>query len=110
MDMFNEPGNCLLLAMLTDYGKADIQMLNDENLKCHLVESMYDPREGIIYQAGEEFTLMVNAPVVCEYCEYDHGWAVVRMYGGYCEGRTPVVKYVIATMTYAMEDNGLIPI
>ena len=42
MDMFNEPGNCLLLVMLTDYGKADIQMLNDENLKCCLVESMYN--------------------------------------------------------------------
>ena len=42
IDMFNESGNCLLMATLTDYGKADIQMLNDENLKCHLVESMYN--------------------------------------------------------------------
>lgn len=47
---------------------------------------MYDPHKGIIYQAGEEFTLTVDMPIVCEYCEYDHGWVVVRMYGGYCEG------------------------
>ena len=40
---FNEPGNCLLFATVTDYGKGMIQSVDDEKVKCRLVEPMFDP-------------------------------------------------------------------
>ena len=110
MTSFNEPGNCLIFVTLTDYGKATIQTLDEEKIDCCLVNPLYDPRDGIVYEISEEFNLLTDLPVTRDMCEYDHGWAIVQLYAGHVEGREPLEGYVIVTMTYMMEDNGLIPI
>jgi len=66
---FNEPGNSLIFATLTDYGIAEIRNVEDGKVKCRLVEPMFDPREGIVFGSGEDFTIIVDSPVMHEFCE-----------------------------------------
>ena len=70
---FNKLGNCLTFATLTGYGKAEIHHVNEEDVKCRLVEQMFDLWEGIMYQSREQFMVSVDAPVMYEFCAYDHG-------------------------------------
>ena len=70
----NASSNCYILATLTDHGKATVECLLSQRLVCHLVEQMYDPCDGIIYEPGEEFDVMFDMPVVEEHCVYNHGW------------------------------------
>lgn len=71
--LFNKLGNCLTFATLTGYGKAEIRHVNEEDVKCRLVEWMFDLREGIVYQLREQFVVSVDTPVMHEFCAYDHG-------------------------------------
>ena len=98
---FNEPGNCLIFSTLTDYSKAQIQTEEEGKVKCQLAEPMYDPREGMVYELGEEFTVIVDSPVKHEFCGYDHGWAMVRVYSGYGEGREDPRCYGSVRLTSA---------
>lgn len=88
-----------------------IQSVDDEKVKCRLVEPMFDPREGIVYESGEEFSILVNPPVMHEFCAYDHGWAMVKIYAGHGERRDgPSTGNVVVTMTYVTGQGGLVPI
>ena len=46
---FNKLGNCLTFATLTGYSKAEIRHVNEEDVKCWLVEWMFDLQKGIMY-------------------------------------------------------------
>ena len=70
---FNKLGNCLTFVTLTGYDKAEIHHVNEEDVKCWLVEQMFDLREGIVYQSREQLVVSVDAPVMHEFCAYDHG-------------------------------------
>jgi hypothetical protein len=108
---FNTPGNCLLFVTLTDYGKAEICHVDDGKVKCQLVERMFDPWEGIVYQSGEEFDIAVDSTIKHEFCPYDHRWVMVKIYAGYGEGRGErKVGYVVVTMTYVTVEGRLVPI
>ena len=86
---FNEPGNCLIFTTLTDYGKVENHHVDDEKVRCQLVECMFDPCEGIIYQSGKEFEVSVDSPVIHKFCAYDHGWAMVKIYDHLLRPNTP---------------------
>ena len=105
---FNEPGNCLIFANLTDYGKTAIRHVDNKKVECWLVEQMFDPREGIVYQTGEEFRIIVDSPMMHEISAYDHGWVMVKIYTGHGDGRGAwKVRYIVMTMLYVTPEDRL---
>lgn len=109
-NMFNKPDICLLFATLTNYAKAEVLTVDDEVARCRLVEPMYDPRQGIMYETGEVFTVVVDPPVEHELCPYDHGLALLKIHAGQgAGGEWPSSGYVVATVGYGTKTGGLVP-
>lgn len=76
---FNVPASSLLFATPTDYGKAEIQSVDNEKVSHRLVELMYNPRDGVLFNSGEEFMVILDL-ILHEFCPYDHGNALVQLY------------------------------
>ncbi|KAG6370155.1 hypothetical protein JVT61DRAFT_12302 [Boletus reticuloceps] len=46
--------------------------MNHERLNCRLVDPMCDPRDGIVYEASEEFKVVFDLPVRCDVYAYGY--------------------------------------